>query len=400
MIYSKNDVLDYIREEDVRFIKLAFCDVTGKQKNVSIMPSEIERAFDTGISVDASAIKGFGDETKSDLFLIPDSSTLQVLPWRSLHGRVIRMYCDIKNPDGTAFELDCRNILKKAVKDAGDLGVVCDFGAEFEFYLFKTDEQGNPTLIPHDNAEYMDIAPDDRGENIRREICLTLEQMGITPESSHHEEGPGQHEIDFKYSEPQTAADNAVTFKSVVKTIAAGNGLYADFSPKPIAGKSGNGMHINISVMRKDKVDCTNEFMAGIMKHITEITAFLNSTEDSYKRLGEAKAPKYVSWSHENRSQLIRIPAAAGEYKRIELRSPDPEANPYLSYALLIYAGLDGIKNNLKLPEEKNINLFKVSDEELSGLVALPENYAQAVKLAKESDFVKSVLPSSLINVL
>lgn len=248
MSYTQKEVMQYCAEEDVKFIRLAFCDVFGVQKNISVMPSQLPKVFKHGIAVDASAIDGFGREGRSDLFLYPDPSTLTVLPWRPEHGRVVRMFCKICNPDGSVFINDTRSILIKAVADAKEAGYTFNFGSELEFYLFKLDEKGNRTYIPHDEAGYMDIAPDDRGENVRREICLTLEQMEIIPEGSHHEEGPGQNEIDFEYSDPLTAADRAVTFKSVVKTIAARNGLYADFSPKPLADQPGSGFHVNISV--------------------------------------------------------------------------------------------------------------------------------------------------------
>ena len=230
-MYTYDEVMTFVEEEDVKFIRLAFCDVNGKQKNISIMPHELKKAFNDGISFDASAIDGFGDEVKSDLFLHPDSSTLSILPWRPSQGRVVRMFCDIKHPDGTPFEKDGRLILKKAVNEAANMGITCNFGAEVEFYLFKTDENGNKMSEPFDDAGYLDIAPDDKGENVRREICLTLLDMGIIPESSHHEEGPGQNEIDFKHSDALCSADNVVTLKSVVKTIAMRNGLCADFSP-------------------------------------------------------------------------------------------------------------------------------------------------------------------------
>ena len=263
MKYSQQEVIQYVHEEDVKFIRLAFCDVFGKQKNISIMPEELPRAFEYGIAIDGSAIDGFGDETQSDLFLHPEVDTLMPLPWRPEHGRVVRMFCNITYPDGTPFECDTRNILKKAIKEANDAGLSFYFGAEQEFYLFKLDEQGNPTQEPYDNAGYMDIAPDDRGENIRREICLTLEQMGIRPEGSHHEEGPGQNEIDFRYSDPLTAADNAMTFQTVVKTVSHRNGLYADFGPKPLKGKPGNGFHINISVKPNETSENLCYLIAG-----------------------------------------------------------------------------------------------------------------------------------------
>lgn len=382
MIYTAREVYDFVRQEDVKFIRLAFCDVNGKQKNISITPDELPRAFSDGISFDASAIKGFGDEVGSDLLLFPVPSTLNILPWRSSHGNVIRMFCSMKYPDGTQFEKDSRMILQRAVDAAAAKGVSVQLGAEFEFYLFNTDEKGMPTDEPFDRAGYMDVAPEDRGENARREICLTLLEMGIKPESSHHEEGPGQNEIDFRYSDAMTAADNAMNFMTVVKAAAQRNGIYADFSPKPLPGESGNGLHINMSVKTADGEDHTNAFMAGILAHIKEMTAFLNPTEDSYKRLGEKKAPKYITWSPENRSQLIRIPAAKGEYRRIELRSPDPTANPYIAYALLIMAGLDGIERELTAPEAVNVNLYKADSSVTEPLDRLPASLDEAIAVA------------------
>lgn len=400
MIYTAREVYDFVRQEDVKFIRLAFCDVNGKQKNISIMPDELPRAFSDGISLDASAIKGFGDEVGSDLLLFPVPSTLNILTWRSSHGNVIRMFCSMKYPDGTQFEKDSRMILQRAVDAAAAKGVSVQFGAEFEFYLFNTDEKGMPTDEPFDRAGYMDVAPEDRGENARREICLTLLEMGIKPESSHHEEGPGQNEIDFRYSDAMTAADNAMNFMTVVKAAAQRNGIYADFSPKPLPGESGNGLHINMSVKTADGEDHTNAFMAGILAHIKEMTAFLNPTEDSYKRLGEKKAPKYITWSPENRSQLIRIPAAKGEYRRIELRSPDPTANPYIAYALLIMAGLDGIERELTAPEAVNVNLYKADSSVTEPLDRLPASLDEAIAVAEGSDFVRGVIGMNITDFL
>ena len=396
MLFTGDEVFDFIEQEDVKFIRLAFCDVYGRQKNISIMPEELKRAFSDGISFDASAIRGFGNEVKSDLLLFPIPSTFNVLPWRPSRGKVVRMFCDIRRPDGTPFEKDPRKILKDAVKAAAEKGISVNFGSEFEFYLFKTDENGNSTKIPFDNAGYMDVAPDDKGENIRREICLNLYDMGIRPESSHHEEGPGQNEIDFRYSDAVTAADNAMNFITVVKACAMNNGLFADFSPKPLKNESGNGMHINMSVKSADGRDVTPGFMAGVMNRVREITAFLNPSEDSYRRLGEKKAPKYITWSHENRSQLVRIPAAKGEYKRIELRSPDPTANPYIAFALLIYSGLEGIENALSAPEAVNANLFTADESVTEGLQLLPQSLAEAKEIARNSEFVKAHLPKGL----
>lgn len=398
MRYSAQEVIQYVEEEDVKFIRLAFCDVYGKQKNISIMPDELKRAFEYGIAFDASSISGFGDEMYSDLFLHPDPSTLTLLPWRPEHGSVIRMFCSITKSDGTPFECDTRAILENAVLEAKKKGVEFSFGSEMEFYLFKLDEYGNKTDIPYDNAGYMDIAPEDKGENVRREICLTLERMGIYPESSHHEAGPGQNEIDFKYSSSLKAADDAVSFQNVVRTISYRSGLFADFSPKPLDEKPGNGFHINISVENDDNQVALQKALAGIMKHIKEFTTFLNPTERSYLRLGKSKAPKYVSWSKENRSQLIRIPAAEGRYKRAELRSPDPTANPYIAFALLIYAGLEGIENDMAMTEAKELNLF--ADSSLNEkLEMLPCKLTEAKQITSESEFVKKYIPKRIIDM-
>lgn len=399
MKYSKEEVLQYVREEDVKFIRLAFCDVFGKQKNISIMPEELPRAFEYGIAFDASAIAGFGDETRCDLLLHPDPETLMLLPWRPEHGKVVRMFSSISYPDGTTFECDTRSLLKKAIEDAKNAGYAFAFGAEQEFYLFELDEKNKPTKIPYDEAGYMDIAPEDRGENIRREICLTLEQMGIRPESSHHEEGPGQNEIDFRYSDALTAADNAMTFQTVVKTVARRNGLCADFSAKPLENEPGNGFHINMSVKPSDASENLCYMIAGVLDKVEEMTAFLNPTENSYKRFGQIKAPGYISWSDENRSQLIRIPAAVGEYRRAELRSPDPTANPYLAFSLIIYAGLYGLQNKLDIPNAANINLYKADAETLAKYKKLPTDLSSACKIAAASDFIKAHVPAAILDI-
>lgn len=399
MKYSKGEVMQYVREEDVKFIRLAFCDVFGRQKNISIMPEELPRAFEYGIAFDASAIAGFGDETKCDLLLHPDPDTLMILPWRPEHGKVVRMFTSISYPDGTPFECDTRSLLKRAVEDARKAGYTFAFGAEQEFYLFELDEKNKPTKIPYDEAGYMDIAPEDRGENIRREICLTLEQMGIRPESSHHEEGPGQNEIDFRYSDPLTAADNTMTFQTIVKTVARRNGVHVDFGPKPLEDKPGNGFHINMSVKPCDDPDNLYYMIAGVLDKVVDMTAFLNPTEASYQRFGNHKAPGYVSWSSENRSQLVRIPAAVGEYRRAELRSPDPLANPYLAFALMIYAALSGLESRQPLPETANINLYKADAQTLSRFRKLPETLNAACSIAAESDFIKAHIPAAILDI-
>ena len=362
------------------------------------MPEELPRAFEHGIAFDASAIAGFGDETHSDLLLHPEPDTLMPLPWRPEHGRVVQMFSDIRYPDGTSFHCDTRSLLKAAVAEAKKAGFEFTFGAEQEFYLFLLDENGNPTKIPSDDAGYMDIAPEDHGENVRREICLTLEKMGIRPESSHHEDGPGQNEIDFRFSDALTAADNAQTFQRVVKTVAHRNGLFADFSPKPLENAPGNGFHINMSLYPFDE-ETFSHMIAGVLANIKPMTLFLNPSENSYLRLGQHKAPAYVSWSAENRSQLVRIPAAAGEYRRMELRSPDPAANPYLAFALMIYAGLEGIKKKLPLGEAADLNLYKADPQTLSAFEKLPETYQAACTAALESDFIKTHIPSDILDI-
>jgi glutamine synthetase len=397
MSYTVDEVMQYIAEEDVKFIRLAFCDIFGKPMNISVMPTQLERAFNYGISFDASAVRGFGAESNSDLLLHPDPSTLALFPWRPEHGRVVRMYCTITYPDGSPFELDTRSLLAAADSEAKAEGYNFKFGTKYEFYLFKTDENGEPTRDPYDRAGYMDIAPEDKGENVRREICLTLEQMGITPESSNHEAGPGQNTIAFRYSDPLTAADNAITFKSVVRTIAARSGLYAEFSPKPLDDAPGNALHVNISAAAADGRDLIPGLIAGILNRVSELTAFFNPSDESYQRLGKMKAPGYISWSHGNRSQLIRVPAAVGGNRRIELRSPDPLANPYLIFRLLINACLEGIGGFIQLPEPVNIDFAQCGQAEAYGLKPLPATYPDAVNLALASDFVRAHLPKRLI---
>ena len=399
MKYAKDEVIQYVQEEDVKFIRLTFCDVFGKQKNIAIMPDELPRAFEYGIAFDASAIAGFGDEARSDLLLHPEPDTLMPLPWRPEQGRVMQMFSGITWPDGTAFECDTRGLLKKAVAEAREAGFEFNFGAEQEFYLFLLDENGKPSRTPNDEAGYMDIAPEDHGENVRREVCLTLEKMGIQPESSHHEEGPGQNEIDFRYADALAAADQAQTFQRVVKTVANRNGLFADFSPKPLENAPGNGFHINLSLRQPAKPEDFQRMIAGILKHIGAMTAFLNPTEASYQRLGNNKAPGYVTWSKENRSQLIRIPAAVGAYRRAELRSPDPCANPYLAFALLIYAGLEGIRGALELPAPADRNLYKARPDSLSGYEKLPGSFRDACRAAASSDFIRKHIPQDVIEI-
>lgn len=406
MTTTTHEVLEFVKENDVKFIRLAFCDLLGVQKNMSIMPEELPSAFENGVLFDAHAIKGFRDVTKSDLLLFPDPATLMVLPWRPGPGRVIRLYCDIRNPDKSVFQGDSRYLLKRVIERCDQMGYVCKIGAECEFYLFKTDENGDPTKETLDNGGYLDISPLDKGENIRREICLSLEEMGIKPETSHHEQGPGQNEITFKFSDVLEAADNLLTFKSTVKAVAARNGLFASFMPKPMLNKSGSGLHVNMSlyqngfnIFRNDgkHSKIAESFIAGILEKTPDMTLFLNPIANSYERLGKDEAPKYVSWSHQNRSQLVRIPAAIKEKVRMELRSPDPSINPYLGFALILSAGLDGIDNELSLPSAIDLDLYKADESIIRNLVILPDTLDKAIELAKNSNFIRNVIKDELL---
>ena len=393
-MYTESEVLDFVQEEDVKFVRLAFFDLAGNQKNLSIMADQLPRAFREGISFDASNIEGFENPEKSDLFLHPEASTLSVLPWRPNTGKVVRMFCEIKNPDGTPYKKDSRHLLKCAVKEAKEkFGIEFEIGTQFEFYLFKLDSEGEPTKIPFDNAGYMDIAPLDHGENVRRDICFTLEQMGIIPEASHHEAGPGQNEVDFHYSSPLEAADNASTFKWIVRTKAVTNGLHASFCPKPLEEKPGSGLHINISCNQKEKMPA---IIGGILNRIQEITYYLNPTEKSYKRLWEGKCPHTVCWGKQNRSAIIRVPAGCDSgkdsEKYLELLSPDPGCNIYIAITLLIHAAIEGIQNNVIPEDPAEINLFDAEIAKKSKYKTLPASLKEAKALAEKSEFVKRIL--------
>ncbi len=394
------ELTEFMEEENVEFIRLAYFDVFGRQKNIAIMAGELERAMRYGISIDGSAIAGFDADIHSDLFLRPDPTTLTIVPWRPTAGRVCRMFCDVCYQDGTPIEQDTRRILKEAVQAAAEEGIDVKFGSEMEFYVFCRDENGKVTDRPIDEAGYMDVEPLDAGENLRRDICYALVDMGITPESSHHERGPGQMEIDFRYSDPLTAADNTCTVKWAIRSICASCGYYADFTPKPLRGKSGSGMHLNISVhnrSKEDKEDHTDAFMAGILANIREITLFLNPYTTSYDRFGKMEAPRYVSWAVQNRSQLIRIPADPSGRRRIELRSPDSGANPYLAFALLIYAGLQGIREGMEPQPPLDVNLYKAGKEIKGELEKLPETRDEAARLAADSEFVRRHVPAACL---
>ncbi len=397
MTNEQQEIMQYIEEEDVKFIRLAFCDIYGTQKNISIQRGELSRAFEHGIPIDASYIAGFGGDYGEDIYLHPDADTITVLPWRPEHGKVVRMFCTLTYADATPVETDTRIILKNAVAYAREKGYRFHFKSEIQFYLFKTDENGDNTHIPYDNAGYMDIAPRDKGENVRREICLTLEQMGIQPESSHHEAGPGQNEIDFTYADPLTSADNTVTFLSVVRTIAARNGLYADFSPKPFADKSGSALHITMSIHAKSGENVTEYAIAGLLERIKAMTVFLNPTDDSYRRFGRLKAPKYITWSSKNRAQLISEQLTKNGNPCLQLRSPDPEANPYLAFALMIYASVEGIEQKAELPVPTDHDVLFMSGEEQKALRLLPDSIDKARTSAFDNSFITEHIPESVI---
>ncbi len=400
MGFTVQEVLQFVRENDVKFVRLAFCDLKGNQKNISIMAQELNRAFEQGISIDGSAIPGFCRAEKSDLLLFPDPSTLTVIPWRPQHGRVVRMFCNISWGDRTPFEADSRAVLKRVTEELASEGLRCNIGSECEFYLFKLDEEGNVTDCPLDQGGYLDMAPLDKGENIRRDICINLEEMGIAPESSHHEQGPGQNEVDFRFSEPLKAADNLVTFKSVVAASAMRSGLAASFDPKPIADKSGNGLHINVSLYQSElnlmaggKLHrSVQAFLAGVLKHSPEMMIYTNPLKSSYDRLGRMEAPKYIGWANENRSQLIRIPSAEGDYRRFEFRLPDSSCNPYLCIALILAAGLDGIRSGASLEPAADENAYDGKETPQLRRKLLPESLEEAVGIASKSRFLHSVL--------
>lgn len=405
--YTKQDIMRLVEEEDIEFIRLQFTDMFGTLKNVAITASQLEKALDNKCMFDGSSIEGFVRIDESDMYLYPDLNTFEIFPWRPQHGKVARMICDVYRPNGTPFEGDPRYILKKVLKEAADMGYTFNVGPECEFFLFHTDDEGRPTTISHEKAGYFDISPLDLGENARRDIILTLEDMGFEIEASHHEVAPAQHEIDFKYTNALKAADNMMTFKLVVKTIAKRHGLFASFMPKPVYGVCGSGLHINMSLC-KDGVNIFNDhsaengvskeayqFIAGLMKHMKGMTLVANPIVNSYKRLIPGyEAPVHITWSEGNRSPLIRVPSTRGTNMRIELRSPDPAANPYLLLASCLAAGLDGIRNKLPIPESVEGNIYEMSKNELEerGIEAIPSNLSKACHYFEDDEFMKQVL--------
>jgi glutamine synthetase len=412
--YTKDDIFRMAQEENVKYIRLQFTDLLGIIKNVEIPVSQLEKALDNKMMFDGSSIEGFVRIEESDMYLFPDLDTWVIFPWTSEKGKVARLICDIYNPDGTPFEGDPRNNLKRILKEMEALGFT-DFnlGPEPEFFLFKVDEKGNPTLELNDNGGYFDLAPTDLGENCRRDIVLELEEMGFEIEASHHEVAPGQHEIDFKYAGALKACDDIQTFKLVVKTIARKHGLHATFMPKPLFGVNGSGMHCNLSLFRGSEnafydpngdlqlSDTARHFIAGILKHAPNFTAVTNPTINSYKRLVPGyEAPCYVAWSARNRSPLIRIPASRGLGTRVEVRSVDPAANPYLALSVLLAAGLDGVKNKLAAPApiDRNIYVMTKDEREKAGIVDLPATLAQALVNLKSDEVICSALGEHLLD--
>lgn len=404
MSYTKDGAMEYIRDNDVKFIRLVFCDIFGALKNVAVMADYLPRVFERGAGFDVSSINGLMNIEESDLLLFPDPATMAVLPWRPASGRVARMFCDIRYPDGESFVGDGRQLLRRAKQEAAELGLLVKARTECEFYLFELDDDGHSTIHPHDNAGYLDIAPLDKCENVRRDICLALEDMGMAPMGSHHERGPAQNEIWCRATDVLACADDFITYKTVVRTIAAQHGLFACFMPKPLSNKTGNGLHINLSLhtapgAKEERVspktfEC---FMAGILEHIEEMTLFMNTTTNSYKRLGSFEAPQYVSWAKGNRNQLVRVPFDGAEDTRMELRSPDPLCNPYIVFTLLLRAGLEGIKNNLPLRDAANFDFAAASDETKGKYAMLPKTLDNAIKAVLDSQFIAHNLPDEII---
>ncbi|WP_342566662.1 type I glutamate--ammonia ligase [Psychrobacillus sp. FSL K6-4046] len=406
--YTKEDIKKFVQENEVNFIRLQFTDILGMIKNVEIPVSQLDKALDNKMMFDGSSIEGFVRIEESDMYLVPDLDTWVVFPWITGKGKVARLICDVNKADGTPFAGDPRSNLKRILKEMKELGFTSfNLGPEPEFFLFKLDAQGEPTLDLNDHGGYFDLAPMDLGENCRRDIVLELEEMGFEIEASHHEVAPGQHEIDFKYADAVTACDNIQTFKLVVKTIARKHGLHATFMPKPLFGVNGSGMHFNVSLFKgKENAffdesadmqmsETAMQFMAGVLKHVQSFTAITNPTVNSYKRLVPGyEAPCYVAWSGQNRSPLIRIPSSRGLSTRIEVRSVDPAANPYLAMAVILQAGLDGIKNKLTPPPAVDRNIYVMTEEERieNGIHNLPPSLHAAVQELGKNEIVRGAL--------
>jgi glutamine synthetase len=405
--YTRDDIIRIVAEEDIKFIRMQFTDIFGQLKNVAITASQIEKAVNNQVMIDGSSIEGFVRIQESDQYLYPDLDSFAVLPWRPQHGKSARMICDVYNPDGTPFIGDPRGVLKRVLARASAMGYMFNVGPECEFFLFQTDSDGKPTTKTNDEASYFDLGPLDHGEETRREICLALEQMGFEIEASHHEVAAGQHEIDFKYADALTAADNIMTFKLTVKMLAQKSGLHATFMPKPIFGVCGSGMHTNMSLFKDGKNvfhdpdgkrGLSTEaygFIAGLLAHVKGLTAITNPLVNSYKRLVPGyEAPCYLAWSTQNRSALVRIPVARGHSTRVELRSPDPACNPYLALAACLAAGLDGIEKGMTPPPEVTDNIYEMDEAQrrARGLENLPESLKDALDELRRDQVILDVL--------
>ncbi len=406
---TRDDIMKIIKEENVHFFRLQFVDIFGYMKNVAVPMSQIEKALDGMIMFDGSSIDGFVRINESDMYLKPDYDTFRVLPWRQADGRnAARIICDVYKPDGTPFEGCPRNNLKRVLEKAKNMGFTMNVGTEAEFFLFQRDEEGNPTTITDDVAGYFDVDPDDSGINCRREIIETLEAMGFEIEASHHEVAEGQHEINFKYADALTAADNTQTYKWVVRCIASHFNLHATFMPKPVFGINGSGMHTNQSLFNLDGTNAffdengplqlsetCYQYIAGILKNAKSFVAVTNPLVNSYKRLVPGyEAPVYVAWSASNRSALIRIPASRGLGTRTEVRCPDPSCNPYLAFAMMLTAGLDGVENKLQAPPSVDQDIFAMTDTEKTdvGIDCLPANLKEALDEFKANPLSKEAL--------
>jgi len=405
--YTKNDIVRMVEEEDVEFIRLQFTDIFGQLKNVAITKSQLAKALDNKCMFDGSSIEGFVRIEESDMYLYPDLDTLEIFPWRPQQGKVARLICNVRFPGGGIFEGDSRYILQKTLQEIKEYGYTFDVGPECEFFLFQCDENGLPTTQTYDKAGYFDLGPLDLGENARRDMVLNLEDMGFVIEASHHEMACGQHEIDVGYEEALATADNIMTFKLTVKSIAKRHGLHATFMPKPVYGAHGSGMHVNMSLSQNgknifgDKKDpcglskTAYFFMAGILQHAKGMSLITNPLVNSYKRLVPGfEAPVYIAWSAVNRSPLIRVPASGPENARIELRSPDPCCNPYLTLALCLAAGLDGIKKKLEPPKSIDQNIFEMTEAQRAqlGICRLPLTLGEAIEEFEKDEFIKGVL--------
>ena len=411
---TKEEIKEIICKNDIHFIRLQFVDINGNVKNLCVPSSQIDKVLNNECMLDGSSIKGFRSIETSDMFFYPDLATFAILPWKQAGNRnVARIICDIYNADGTPFEGCPRCNLKRVVKEAADMGYTLNAGPEAEFFLFKRDEHGKPTLETHDDGYYYDVAPVDKGEDIRAQMVDVLQKMGFEIEASHHEAAQGQHEIDFKYADAITTADNVVTFKYAVKAVADLHNLHATFMPKPVFGVNGSGMHCNVSLFKDGKnafydknapYELSSEAMYTIgsyLKHVQEFTAVCNPLVNSYKRLVPGyEAPVYLAWSLANRSALIRVPAKRGNATRVELRSPDPSCNPYLVFAVLLTAALEGIKNKIEPPKQREENIYEMSEAQKreKGILALPGSLNEALYLMKKSDLVKKALGEHIFN--